>query len=58
MDQNEITQRNSEFWNELCGSQLAKSIGVTDSSPASLKKFDDWYLEFSLILRITFHLKR
>lgn len=44
--QAEIDARNAAFWNELCGSQLARTLGVTDSSPASLKKFDDWYFDF------------
>jgi SAM-dependent methyltransferase len=38
--------KNLEFWNELCGSGLARALGVTDSSPQSLKKFDDWYLDY------------
>jgi SAM-dependent methyltransferase len=37
---------NTDFWNELCGSQLARSIGVVDDSAASLKRFDDWYFDF------------
>lgn len=37
---------NASFWNELCGTQLALSLGVTDSSPASLQRFDDWYMSF------------
>ena len=37
---------NAAFWNELCGTQFAKSLGVEDNSPASLKKFDDWYFAF------------
>ena len=41
-----VSQRNMVFWDELCGTALAKSIGVTDSSPESLKKFDDWYLAY------------
>lgn len=41
-----VDQHNQLFWNELCGTQLAKSLGVTDSSPASLKRFDDWYMGF------------
>jgi SAM-dependent methyltransferase len=44
--QSAIDERNRKFWNELCGSQLANQLGVTDSSPASLAKFDDWYMEF------------
>lgn len=38
--------KNKDFWDELCGSQAAKSLGVTDSSQTSLKKFDDWYFGF------------
>jgi SAM-dependent methyltransferase len=41
-----IDERNKAFWNELCGTQLARRIGVHDGSPASLRRFDDWY--FSL----------
>jgi SAM-dependent methyltransferase len=37
---------NSEFWNELCGSMLARSLGVKDASIKSLARFDDWYFEF------------
>lgn len=46
MGQAEISNKNSEFWNELCGSQLAKFLGVNDSKPKSLRKFDDWYFDF------------
>ncbi len=46
MSQSDISSKNSEFWNELCGSQLAKFLGITDSSQESLKKFDDWYFNF------------
>jgi SAM-dependent methyltransferase len=45
-NQTDISSDNAAFWDELCGSQLAKSLGVTDWSPASLKKFDDWYFQF------------
>ena len=38
-----VDAKNIEFWNELCGSHLAKVLGVTDASPESLKKFDAWY---------------
>ena len=46
MIKEEVSVKNAEFWNELCGSQLAKSLGITDSSAASLKKFDNWYFDF------------
>lgn len=41
----DIDEKNKRFWNELCGSQLAKELGVNDSSPASLARFDDWYMD-------------
>lgn len=41
-----VDLENSAFWTELCGSHLAKSIGIEDHSEASLAKFDAWYLDF------------
>ena len=35
---------NAEFWNELCGSGLAKSLGLCDHSAQSLRRFDDAHL--------------
>lgn len=57
MSQENISTKNAEFWNELCGSQLAKTLGITDSSTESLKKFDDWYFDFYpyLFEHIPFH---
>lgn len=37
---------NSQYWDELCGTNLALQLGITDSTPESLKKFDDWYFRF------------
>lgn len=45
-DQTDVSDKNASFWDELCGSQLAKQLGITDNSPASLKRFDDWYFNF------------
>jgi SAM-dependent methyltransferase len=45
-NQIEVSEANAKFWDELCGSQLAKYLGIKDSSPESLKKFDDWYFDF------------
>ena len=55
--QQETDAQNASFWNELCGTQMAQHLGVTDSSPASLKKFDDWYFAFYpyLATHIPFH---
>jgi SAM-dependent methyltransferase len=44
MSQAEIDRQNSEFWNELCGTQLAHSLGITDFSAESLAKFDRYYM--------------
>ena len=41
-----VDQANAEFWNELCGSTFAQSLGIRDHSPESLKRFDDAYFEF------------
>jgi SAM-dependent methyltransferase len=36
--------RNAAFWDELCGSALARQIGVEDASAESLARFDAAYL--------------
>jgi len=41
-----VDRENSSFWNELCGTHLAVKLGVTDASPASLQRFDDWFFAF------------
>lgn len=46
MNQEKIDDENAAFWNEMCGSTFAKQLGINDSSPASLKRFDDWYFSF------------
>ncbi|MCC6146925.1 MAG: class I SAM-dependent methyltransferase [Anaerolineaceae bacterium] len=46
MSQSEIDQLNASFWNELCGSAFAQSLGITDRTPASLKRFDAAYLGY------------
>ena len=39
-------QANADFWDELCGSGAARSLGIADASKGSLLKFDSWYFEF------------
>jgi 2-polyprenyl-3-methyl-5-hydroxy-6-metoxy-1,4-benzoquinol methylase len=46
METTEISKRNAAYWDELCGSNIAHILGVTDSSIDSLKKFDDWYFDY------------
>ena len=40
-----IDEANARFWNELCGTGFAKSLGISDHSMASLQKFDRAYLD-------------
>ena len=46
MSELNISKQNEKFWNERCGSHLAKTLGITDSSKKKKKKFDDWYFDF------------
>ncbi|MBI3741900.1 MAG: class I SAM-dependent methyltransferase [Chloroflexi bacterium] len=46
MDQDRIDVKNIEFWNELCGSGLTRSLGITEASPENLRRFDDAYFAF------------
>ena len=42
--QAEVDRQNSSFWNELCGTTLARSLGIVDLSKESLARFDRYYL--------------
>lgn len=44
--QDTIDSQNSDFWNELCGTNKAKQLKVIDRSPESLARFDDWYMSY------------
>ena len=50
-----MNKLNSEFWEELCGTNSAKVLGVTDGSPASLLLYDEWFFGFYPYLKS--HLK-
>ncbi len=41
-----VARANAEFWNELCGTTLARRLGITDHSAESLQRFDDAYFAF------------
>ncbi len=43
---NELDAKNAAFWNELCGSIMARSLGITEITPSSLRMFDKKYLAF------------
>lgn len=40
----DIDRRNAEFWEELCGSSLARAVGITDNRAESLSRFDHAYM--------------
>lgn len=44
--QSAIDQRNRAFWDELCGSGLARSLGITEITPASVARFDEAYMAY------------
>ena len=41
-----LDRKNADFWSELCGSKQAKLVGISDFSPRSLKRFDEWYFNY------------
>jgi SAM-dependent methyltransferase len=41
----DISQRNAEFWDELCGTHMARELGIRDASPGELARFDAAYLD-------------
>ncbi len=46
MEQRSIDIANTAFWNHICGSNLWKSLGLTDYTREALHIFDTAYLEF------------
>jgi ubiquinone/menaquinone biosynthesis C-methylase UbiE len=44
--QSSIDERNRAFWDELCGTNTAQALGITEITPASLALFDDWYMAY------------
>ena len=50
-EQSDIDARNSAFWDELCGSALARSAGITGDDPNALERYDATYFAFYPYLR-------
>lgn len=44
--QADIDLENSAFWDEMCGSALARELGIEDDSQDSLGRFDQWYFDY------------
>lgn len=40
----DLTEANRRFWDELCGTALARSLGIKDHTADSLTKFDHAYM--------------
>src|SRR5829696_8002487 len=43
-DQARIDEENASFWDELCGSSLARSLGIESADQGSLRRFDEEYM--------------
>src|SRR2546422_6785844 len=43
MTQIELDRQNASFWSELCGSGLARSLGISGDEPDALERFDASY---------------
>mgnify|MGYP000959961695 CR=1 FL=1 len=43
MIEDEISRKNSLYWEELCGTHLATVLGIEGVDEDSLKIFDEWY---------------
>jgi SAM-dependent methyltransferase len=46
MSQSNSSAENAEFWNDICGSNAANGLGLTDRTLNSLRVFDSWYFGF------------
>lgn len=51
MTEESYSAQNASFWDELCGTNIARQLGIDDKSPASLRKFDEWFFGFYPYLR-------
>ncbi len=41
-----VSEANAEFWNEPCGTALARSIGIVEITPEALAQFDAAYFDY------------
>ena len=44
--QSSIDSQNRSFWDELCGTGLATSLGITEITPDSVARFDEAYMGY------------
>lgn len=56
--QRDTDRKNAKFWNELCGSALAKRLGIRKITPKNLRRFDQAYMKkFPYLRRYLGHLR-
>src|SRR3954447_20804465 len=41
-----VSEANASYWDELCGSYLARQLGIVDNTPGELARFDRAYFAF------------
>ena len=41
-----VSEANASFWDELCGSYLARQLGIVENTPSELERFDRAYFAF------------
>ena len=46
MTDQKISNANSKYWDECCGTGAAHDLGIKDASKKSLKIFDEWYFNY------------
>jgi SAM-dependent methyltransferase len=46
LSQAQIDVQNADFWNELCGTNMARTVGISEPSAESLRKFDTAYFTY------------
>jgi len=41
-----LSQLNSDYWSQLCGSRIAHRLGITAADPSAVETFDKWFFSF------------
>lgn len=41
-----ISKKNTDFWNELCGTKAAINLGIKEINTSSILKFDKWFFNY------------
>jgi SAM-dependent methyltransferase len=41
-----LDSQNSGYWETLCGTTMARALGISDRSPSSITAFDNWYFRY------------